>query len=874
MPLLPLIRNTFRTLTRAEDLDRELDDELRSYLEILVDEKIGGGMDPDEARREALMELGGAEQVKTSVRESQHGAALESLIWDLRYAIRAMRKAPGFTFVVVLTLALGIGANTALFSTINAALIREIPFEAPDRLVAGEKTTDGVPGGAVSRLDYFDLSDSASSFEGLAAYAAHRVTLTGESAPEVVGLMFTTWNLFQVLGVDPVVGRSFLREEEVNGGSRSALISHELWQRRFGGAGEVVGRTIYVDDEPRTIVGVIPAGFRFMAESDVWLPIERGDYFIDRERDSHSLQLVGRLGTGVTLAQAQIEIDAIASRLEEQYPETNAGKGIVLYDLQRHMVGDARISLFLLMATTAMVLLIACGNVAGLLLARGHGRLPEMAMRTALGAPRKRLIRQLVTESVFMTLVAGITGIGFAILFQKLLLQLLPLGRPGLPEPALDAAVLLFTLLISIVAGAAVGVIPALRATPGNPWEQLKAVSRVSVGRRSSRIRNLLVVTQVAISVVLLIGSGLLIRTMSQLTTVDLGFDPGNLLTGTVGIRSSVYPSGDERSEFFAALVERVEALPGVVQASAVTKIPIASPFMDWQVWPVDQPKPGYGEGLSALVRFAMPNYFETMGLPILKGRGIEEIDSPDGVRVMVISEATAEKLFPGRNPIGQMVNLGWHDPYEIVGVVGNARLNGVRTGFPWAMYISSAQVHATSMWLVVRTDIDPLLFSEPIREILREMDPDVVFSNPQTVASIVEDDLTGLRTVTTALGLLSGIALLLTTVGLYGVLAYHVNQRTGEFGIRISLGAPTRSLLAMVAGRSIRMVGAGLVLGVVISVFGTRMVQELLFETDPLDPLTYLGATAFLGTIGLAACVLPAWRAIHVNPVDVLRKE
>lgn len=874
MPLLSLIKGTFRALSRSDDLDRELDEELESYLTMVTDEKIQAGMDAEEARREALLEFGGAEQVKIEVRESRHGAAVDSLLWDIRHAARWMRKTPGFTLVVVLTLALGIGANTALFSTVNAVLIRNIPFEEPDRLVAGEKTTDGIPGSSVSRLDYFDFSDSASSFEGLAAYVPHRVTLTGGSTPEVVGLMFSTWNLFPVLGVEPVLGRGFLREEEAEAASRSALISHELWQRRFGGDDEIVGTTILVDDKPRIIVGVIPAGFRFMAESDVWLPIERGDYFIDRERDSHSLQVVGRLSPTVTLAQAQSEIDGIASRLEDQYPETNAGKGIVLYNLQRFMVGDARISLFLLMATTAMVLLIACGNVAGLLLARGQVRLPEMAMRTALGAPRNRLIRQLLTESILMTSAAGVAGVGLAVLFQKLLLRLLPLGRPGLPEPALDGAVLLFTLLISIVAGAAVGVFPALRATSCNPWEQLKTASRVSEGRRSSRVRNLLVITQVAISVVLLIGSGLLIRTMSQLTTVDLGFDPGNLLAGSVGIRSSVYPSAEERRDFFATLVERVEALAGVERASMISKIPIASPFMDWQVWPVDRPKPGYGQGISALARFAMPEYFETMGIPVLKGRGIEAIDGPDGGKVIVISEAVAEDLFPDRDPVGRMVNLGWHDPWEIVGVVGNARLDGVRADYPWAMYMSSAQVHANSLWLTVRTQTDPLLFSKPIRGILQDMDPDVVFSNPRTMAAIVDDDLSGLHTVTTALVLLAGIALLLTTIGLYGVLAYHVNQRIGEFGIRIAIGAPTRKLMTLVIERGLRMVGTGLALGVVISVFGTRLVQELLFKTDPLDPLTYLGTVVFLGTVSLAACVLPAWRAIHVNPVDVLRKE
>ena len=874
MPFFSRIKGTFQALTRTQALDRELDEELQSYLDLLIDEKIKGGMDADQARREALIELGGAEQVKAAVRETRHGAAMDSLFRDLRHAVRVMRKAPGFTFVVILTLALGIGANTALFSTVNAALIRDIPFDEPDRLVAGETTRSGIPVGAVSRLDYFDIRDSAQSFDGLAAYLTGRFTITGEAAPEVIGIMVCSWNLLPVLGVDPVVGRHFLSEEEMEGGSGSALISYSLWQRRFGGEPDVVGKTLDLNGEPRTIIGVVPAGFRFMSDVDLWVPVERGD-FIDAQRDSHSFRLVGRLKAGVSLETAQLEVDAIAAALEAEYPATNKDKGVILYDLQRFMVGDARTSLYLLMATTVLVLFIACGNVAGLLLARGQRRLPEMAMRSALGAPRKRLVRQLVTETVFMTLVAGVAGIGLAILFQKLLLQLLPLGRPGLPEPSLDSTVLFFTLLISILAGTLVGVIPALRATSFNPWEQLKAISSVSENRKSTRLRNLLVVAQVAISVVLLTGSGLLIRTMTELTGVDLGFDPENLLAGTVGIRAAVYETPEQRSEFFSTLVERVEALPGVVKASTISKLPIASPWTDWPIWHADQPRPESGEGRMALTRWITPGYHETIGIPILRGRSIAPSDGPEGARVLVISQALADDLFPEEVPIGRMVKLGWtDDAYEIVGIVGNARLDGVRSDFYRAMYMSSAQRGSTYQWLAVRTAGDPLLFKDSIRGILHDMDRDVVFSNPRTMSAIIDANLSSFKTVTMALGLLASVALLLTSIGLYGVLAFHVNQRIGEFGIRVALGAPLSKLLSLVVSRGARMVGTGLLFGLVISAVGTRMVQELLFETDPLDPAAFLGAAAFLGTIALVACVLPAWRAARVNPVEVLRKE
>jgi putative ABC transport system permease protein len=457
-----------------------------------------------------------------------------------------------------------------------------------------------------------------------------------------------------------------------------------------------------------------------MADVDLWIPVERGDYFLDPQRDSHSLRLVGRLKPGVSLAQAQGEVDSIAAALEQRYPDTNKGKGVLLYNLQRYMVGDARTSLYLLMTTTALVLLIACGNVAGLLLARGQRRMQEMAMRSALGAPRKRLLRQLVTESVFMTLVAGLAGIAVAMLFQKLLLQLLPLGRPGLPEPSLDATVLLFTLLMSVLAGAAVGVIPALRATSYNPWEELRAGSRVSGGSRASRARILLVVAQVAISVVLLVGSGLLIQTMVRLTTADLGFEPQNLLAGKVGMRAAVYESAEERSAFFTTLVERVETLPGVMRASTISKLPIASPMTDWPIWHADEPRPASGEAELALARWTTPGYFETMSIPLLRGRDIATTDGPEAAKVLVISEAVADGLFPGQDAVGRMVKLGWTDDvYEIVGIVGDARLDGVRSDFYWAMYMASAQMSSTFQWLVVRTSGDPLLVVDSVRGIL-----------------------------------------------------------------------------------------------------------------------------------------------------------
>ena len=531
------------------DVGADVEDELRFHLEMRAEELVEEGWSPEAARQEAQRLFGNVREVASDCRRvgrrrlrAQHRSSFFNEVRrDLAFSVRIAVAHPLLSAVIIGSLAIGIGANTAVFSTINAALIRDIPFDDSDRLVAGEKTIDGALKGAVSRLDYFDLRDSTKSFEGLAVYAPLQATVTGEAPPQVVGVVYSSWNLFHVLRVEPVVGRRFVPEEEEEGGSDSVLISHRVWQRRFGGNKDVVGATLHLNGEPRTIVGVIPADFLFMSDADVWVPIERGDFFLDQGRGSHSLLMVGRLNSGISLVQAQSEVDAIAAALEAEYPDTNNGKGLALFDLQRYMLGEAKISFFLLMAATILVLLIACSNVAALLLARGQGRLPEMAMRSALGAPRKRLVRQLVAESTFMTLVAGAIGIALAVGFQRLILRLIPVGRPGLPEPSLDGTVMLFTLLISLLAGMIVGVIPALRVTSVSPWVHLKTASLTSEDKGSSRIRNLLVVSQVAISIVLLVGSGLLIRTMDHLTGVSLGFEPENLLAGTVEIRASAY---------------------------------------------------------------------------------------------------------------------------------------------------------------------------------------------------------------------------------------------------------------------------------------------------------------------------------------------
>jgi putative ABC transport system permease protein len=527
------------------------------------------------------------------------------------------------------------------------------------------------------------------------------------------------------------------------------------------------------------------------------------------------------------------------------------------------------------MATTVLVLLIACGNVAGLLLARGHQRLQEMAMRTALGAPRQRLVRQLLTESIILTVVAGLAGIGIAYLAQSLLLQLVPMGNIGIDRPVIDKTALAFALLISILTGVVVGIVPALRGTMMDPAQQLKTGPRASEGFHGTRLRSGLVVFQVAISIVLLIGSGLLIRSLAQLTRVDLGFEPENLLTGSVITQPADHPTPEERILFFETLLEEIEAQPGVISATLINKLPILNPWQDWPIWHADQPRPSSQDSFFGMARWTVPGYFETMRIPLLEGRDISETDDLDSPKVVVISEAVVESLFSDRDPIGQRVKIGWSDePYQVIGVVADARLNRLQNDPDPALYMASDQVGPASARIAVRTAGDPTLVVGPIQQLLRQKDPNAVLANPASMSSIVDDALGDFRIVILSLSLFSGVALALTAIGLYGVLAYHVSQRTNEIGIRLAMGASNATLLAMFLKKGLLLVAIGLTLGVVGAYSGSLLIQQMLFETQPLDAAAYAGAVGFLGLVALAACFLPAWRATRVNLAHVLRSE
>ncbi len=802
---------------------------------------------------------------------------LRNALADALYAFRMMASRPGFTAVVVLTLAVGIGATTAMFGTINAALLSRLPFDEPDRLVMGRATFGGDINPWVSGYDYFDYRDQSQSLESLSALMfGGRVTILGGAEPERVPGGFVTWDLFHTLRVSPAQGRLFAAEEGVEGGPNVVMASYGYWQRRFGGSSDAVGSRLILDGSPYTVVGVMPAGFHFLDDVDIW----RLTYYNGPgagARRWHNLLLVGRLKQGITLQQAQAEVDNISRNLEEQYPDTNEGKGLLLTQLHDAMVEDLRTSLLMLMAAVSLVLLLACGNVAGLLLARGQTRLTEIAIRSALGASKRRLVSQLLTESAMMAVVAGLLGVAFTIGFQSLLIRLLPLGRLGI-TPEIDAAVLLFALGVSLATGILFGVVPAFQGTLVDLSQQLKAGTRATLARGGSLLRNGLVVLQVAISVMLLIGAGLLIRSLTLQMNVNLGFDPTNVLTAGLRLPDNDYPEPEQRIAFYTSLVEEVQALPGVLSVGLVNRIPILNPSGNIYVFPADQPpeKQESKMSRSADFRCVLPGYFKTMGIPLLAGRDVAETDVEEAPRVMIVSESMAELFFPDRNPLGQklIVDMGELVVHEVVGVVANARLSRLTSQPFHAMYMSYRQVPRDSMRLAVRTEGEPTALTRQIREIVQAKDRNIPLAEPVTMASILDDALSDFRIITSSLGLFSSIALLLALVGLYGVLAYYVSQRYHEIGVRIALGAGRRQVANLVLSRGMGLVALGLVGGLAGSYWANKLIQRLLFGVEATDPTTFIVAALFFGFVALMACLLPAWRATRIDPVATLQAE
>ena len=806
-----------------------------------------------------------------------------TLLNDLRYAARMMGKNPGFTLIAVITLALGIGANTAIFTVVNAVLLRPLGFHDPSRLViVAEKSP--YPTITTSYENYVDWRAQSQSFESMEGTRGATIALTGAGDPERLNSRYATAGLFPLLGVDAVVGRTFRAEEDAAGGAPVVLLSYGLWQRRFGGAADAVGKSITLDSRPYTIVGVLPKGFELLQPADVFLPFTPWAKTLPDDRNWHpGIYAVARLKPGVTREQARTEMVGITKRLENQYPEYNTGISAEVVGLQDRLVQNVRPALLLLLGAVSFVLLIACVNVANLLLARAASRGREIAIRTSMGASRWRIVRGLLTESVLIAVTGGALGLLVASAALGPLLHMAEGSVPQIFSVGLDRSVLLFTLVVSVLTGLVFGIVPALRTGKIDLRETLNEGSRGSTtGRGHHRILGALVATEIAVALLLLIGSGLLLRSFSRLQEVSPGFQPDHLLVADLPLSQNAYAKPELRYEFFDRLVERAKTLPGVKSAGAASFLPVSGGGSLIQFNIEGRPPKTPHDYVAAGYRTVTPQYMETMGVPLLQGRNIAAGDVEKAPAVVVINASMARTYFPGENPLGKRMQIGATPdkdvPYmEIVGVVGDV-LQGLDTDAKAEMYLPYRQADTVlpvfQLSVVLRTSGDPRLQTAALRSAVREIDPNQPVVKIRTMEENMATSVTEPRFRTWLIGIFAALALVLAAVGIYGVMSYSVNQRTNEMGIRVTLGAQPNDVFRIVVGEGLRLALIGVGVGLIGALAATRVLRTFLYGVSAIDPVTFAVTAALLTLVAVAACYFPARRATRVDPMVALRYE
>jgi predicted permease len=857
-----------------------MDEEIRFHLEMEIEANVRRGMSPREARRRALATFGRVEEVKDDVRDVRKTARLlGDLGRDVRLALRSLPKQPVFVLAVVLTLGIGIGGNVAMFGVLDVAWFRALPYPEPEELVLGRVTYEGEVGYTVSGPDFFDYRDQAGTMAGLSALTPYpiRATVTGAGTPERVESPFVSIDLFRTLGVDPVVGRHFAPDEGEPGGPDVVVLSHGYWQRSFGGDSDVVGTAINMDGAPRTVIGVMPPGFRFLLDADAWRPIKRGENWASA-RQFHNFVIVGRLGPGTPLAGARAEVDVISHQLAEAYPDTNRDKGLNLTPLREALNEGYRSTLTLLLAAVGLLLLVACANVAGLLLVRGTARRSELAVRSVLGAGRGRLARQLLTENGLLALGAALLGTALAVWLQKGILSFLSIDGLGPLDAGLSPSMLGVALLLTVLTVGLFGVIPAIRIARSEPVAALRSGTRTAGSRRGTRVQSSMVLVQVAFTSVLLIVSGLLLRSFNQLQAVDPGFDAEGLFTVEVALPAGEYQEVARRAQFYSQLQERAAALPGVTSAALINRLPVRDGGGNVRVAPPEEWGGGGVFDRIAYQRMVLPGYFDTMGIPLFSGRDVALSDDRDSSPIMVISATLAAELFPDGNAVGRTLGLdvGDDEPWtaEVVGVVGDVVPSSLVAGTDYAMYFSYAQRSPSEMRLAIRTRGETAGLIPALRGIIASLDPNVPLTGPAMMEDVLSTSIAGRRSVMTVLIAFSGVALLLSAVGLYGLLAYDVSRRFHEIGVRMALGASVWSVASGILRRGLLLVGLGLVLAVPLSLLAGRFIQGMLFSVGNMDPPTYALVALFLGTVATLACLLPARRAASIDPAEAFRAE
>ena len=813
---------------------------------------------------------------------------MNTFLQDLRFGYRMLRKSPGFSIVAVIVLTLGIGANTAIFSVVNAVLLRPLPFPQPDRLVQvwhtpPQKSFPGMTRFSVSPANYLDWANQSHSFEQMAIYGFGGYNLTGKGDPESLVGFRVSPDFFSVLRVQPLLGRTFLAEENEAGHGHVVVLSNAFWQTHFGSDPKVVGQTLSLNSESYSIVGVMPPKFAFPESSDpkfqaqMWVPLAWTD--ADRAvRGNHNYLVIARLKPRADLQQAQAEMNTVSSRLEQQYPADDKGWGVTIVPLREQLVGDVRPALLILFGAVGFVLLIACANVANLVLVKTLARRKEIAIRTALGASSVRLLRQILCETLLLSLAGGILGLAAAQVSVRLIVALLAQQLPHAMDISLDKWVLAFTLGISLLTGVFAGLIPAFRATKANLNDSLKqGLGRTDADSGGNRTRSVLVISEVALSLVLLIGAGLMIRTLSHLRNVDSGMDLHNVLTMQFALSRVKYVQPVQQSAFYDQVLQRVRTLPGVKAASAIDSLPLGDGGSTQPIAVEGRPKVPMSEQPEVAVRAIDAEFMHTMRIPLLQGRAFNNADAADRPGVILISQAMAKRIWPGENPIGKRLTLTFDPdkPREVVGVVGDVKQDGLNVIEPIAtLYVPMLQLPAPYMVLVARTTSQPTALASAIANAVHEIDREQPVLDAITMDEIVSDSLSQQHFNMLLLGAFAGLALLLAAIGLYSVLAYSVRRRVREIGVRMALGARRADVIRMILGQGVRLALIGIAIGIVAAFALTHLMASQLFEVSVTDPVTFAGVAVVLVIVAIAACYIPARRAAKVDPMVALRYE
>ena len=875
-------------LLRRRQFDADLDEEMRLHRELREQEEIERGLSAKEAHHAAQKRFGNDLILREESRDMWGWNWLEHFVQDIRYGLRILTKNPGFTAVAVMTLALGIGANTAIFSVVNAVLLRPLPYPDADRLVTldeggGQQASMGI---SVAYLDFQDWQRENHSFIQLAAFLGDDFVLTLPEGTEYVHGRDASADLLSVLGVKPALGRSFLPEEDRPGGRPVAIISHRFWEQHFSQSPHVLSQAVTLNDRAYTVVGVLPAGFEFLRESDVYVPLAQADPTQLQDRKVHSgIFVIGRLKPGVTLDKARSDMALVQGRIALAYPEADKGIGAIVVPLKQCIVGDTGRTLMLFLVAVGFVLLIACANVANLMLARCNARGREFAIRLALGAGRTRLIRQLLVESVLLGLVGGALGISIAAWGTRPALAALPGGLPRSLEVGTDPHVLVFTLAISILTGILFGLAPSLQSTKTNLQESLKEGAR-GAGSGPHRTQNILVIAETALTLVLLIAAGLMVRTIQRLWATDPGFDPHDLLTLQIVISPQVTAKPEKTRIAFRQLLERVKNIPGVDAAGLTNMVPLGDTLSTTGFWLGPQTTPPAQAHLnSALLFLTTPGYLRALRIPLLRGRCFAPEDTLTSPHVMLVDNVFAQKFLPGRDPVGTEINLEFLGRAEIVGVVGHVKHWGLGSDagasvrdeiyFPFEQFPDKfMSMSATGMTLVVRTHSNPATIVPAVRQAVMGPWKDQPVFNVQTMEEIISTSTAGTRFPLVLLGIFASLALVLATVGIYGVVSYSVGQRTHEMGIRMALGARRQDVLKLVIGQGFTFALIGVAIGIIGALGLTRFLSNFLYGVKPTDPLTFIAVSLVLSSAALMASYIPARRATKVDPMVALRYE